>query len=73
VSWSSHIEVWQQPSRSVTWSSHVEVFIIPARECAPKDNDLDIAMSVMDRTRDDCASRASTTKGAASPPPEKKT
>ena len=103
VSWSSHVEVWQQPSRSVTWSAHVEVFIIPARECAPKDCDLQCAMPAMDRTRVPamdrtrdgrgsennaqtftmsssqaeeilrCASRASTTTGSATPPPEKKT
>ena len=30
VSWDTHVEVWQQASRSVTWSGQIEVITIPA-------------------------------------------
>ena len=80
VTWSSHVEVWWQPTRSVTWSAQVEVITIPARECELKLDDCDpqCVISAKDREQDDCASRdddctsrASTTTSALSPPPAK--
>ena len=62
VRWSTHVEVWQQPSRCVSWSAHVEVFVIPAREGSPDHSNSQRVSSARDPVSGDVLSGTSTTK-----------
>jgi hypothetical protein len=49
-----HVNIWRQPSRSVSWSADVEVFVIPARERLPDDCDPRFRFDAWGRLPDDC-------------------